>query len=219
MVRRPITKQCEVEGCDRVCTAKRAEFCRMHQYRVARYGSTDDPKTPRKCRGCGVVYAPDRADSTTCSRAECKVEAKRQDNRDRERRIFAETGEWRGRVQERKNLGIVESNRGRNRARDAEMPARKRYPASSEARDARRRLRKAQNTPLPAEVFTRSEIGDRDGWVCQLCGDPVDAELRWPDPESQSLDHVVPISKGGAHSRDNCQIAHLRCNVAKNDQV
>jgi 5-methylcytosine-specific restriction endonuclease McrA len=43
----------------------------------------------------------------------------------------------------------------------------------------------------------------------------VDRELRWPDPDSGSLDHVIPLIAGGEHSRENTQLAHWLCNVRK----
>lgn len=58
-------------------------------------------------------------------------------------------------------------------------------------------------------------IFDRDGWVCQLCGEPVYDKFSWPDPLSASLDHIIPISKGGEHTRSNVQLAHLGCNSRK----
>jgi hypothetical protein len=44
-----------------------------------------------------------------------------------------------------------------------------------------------------SEKFTRTEIGERDGWVCGICSDPIDKTLRFPDRQSQSLDHIVPL--------------------------
>lgn len=35
-------------------------------------------------------------------------------------------------------------------------------------------------------------------------------------PLSASIDHIVPIAKGGSHTRENVQIAHLFCNIEKN---
>lgn len=32
---------------------------------------------------------------------------------------------------------------------------------------------------------------------------------------SASLDHVVPLSKGGDHTRSNSVVAHLICNIRK----
>lgn len=36
---------------------------------------------------------------------------------------------------------------------------------------------------------------------------------------SVSLDHVVPLSQGGAHDPANVQLAHLTCNVRKGAQL
>jgi 5-methylcytosine-specific restriction endonuclease McrA len=68
------------------------------------------------------------------------------------------------------------------------------------------------------EYFKNTEIFERDGWACQLCGLPIDRDARKPDPLSVSLDHIVPISLGGAHSRANTQCAHLSCNVRKSNK-
>lgn len=66
-----------------------------------------------------------------------------------------------------------------------------------------------------SETFSASEIYDRDGWRCGLCNKRVDRRLKWPNPLSVSLDHIVPISVGGPHSRANVQCAHLGCNSRK----
>lgn len=78
--------------------------------------------------------------------------------------------------------------------------------------DAKRRALKAG---APTEPYTREEIAERDGYVCGLCGGGVDMELRWPDPHSPSIDHIVPLSRGGTDLKTNVQLAHLRCNVVK----
>ncbi len=44
---------------------------------------------------------------------------------------------------------------------------------------------------------------------------PIDRLLKYPDPDSLSLDHVMPLARGGEHAIDNVQAAHLRCNVRK----
>ena len=52
--------------------------------------------------------------------------------------------------------------------------------------------------------------------ICALCGKPVDFKLKFPHPLSATIDHIVPVSKGG-HPSDisNLQLAHLSCNRAK----
>lgn len=69
------------------------------------------------------------------------------------------------------------------------------------------------------ELFDREEIFDRDGWVCQLCHEPIDPNAKRPDLRCASVDHIVPISKGGEHSRANVQSAHLICNLTKGDRI
>ncbi|MDG3012389.1 HNH endonuclease [Rhodococcus sp. D2-41] len=68
------------------------------------------------------------------------------------------------------------------------------------------------------EVIERFEIGERDGWKCGICQGRINHSLRHPDPKSASLDHIVPISVGGTHTRENVQIAHLVCNVRKGNR-
>lgn len=56
--------------------------------------------------------------------------------------------------------------------------------------------------------------GSARGW-CGLCGEPIDPDATWPDPAMASVDHIVPVSRGGKHERANVQAAHLGCNVHK----
>lgn len=56
--------------------------------------------------------------------------------------------------------------------------------------------------------------------VCGICGRPVDQSLRFPDPMSRCIDHIVPIARGGHPSAmSNLQLAHLACNRAKADKL
>jgi hypothetical protein len=66
-----------------------------------------------------------------------------------------------------------------------------------------------------ADKVLFSDVVARDKWVCKICGKPVDKSLAYPDPFSPSLDHVVPVSKGGSHTLGNLQLTHLRCNLKK----
>jgi hypothetical protein len=77
----------------------------------------------------------------------------------------------------------------------------------------RRRARKLGNGD--SEKISRREIGERDGWVCGICEQSIDASLRWPDHRSQSLDHILPLVHGGTHTRVNVRITHLICNVRR----
>ena len=65
------------------------------------------------------------------------------------------------------------------------------------------------------ERVDRYKVFERDGWLCMICLMPVDRDAVWPDPKSVSLDHIVPLSRGGGHTYRNVQCAHLACNIAK----
>lgn len=59
----------------------------------------------------------------------------------------------------------------------------------------------------------------RDGNACGICSELIDASLKYPDPRSVSVDHVMPRSRGGADHMDNYQLTHLICNIRKQDKV
>jgi len=79
--------------------------------------------------------------------------------------------------------------------------------------------RRARMNAVPHEDFDRVEIFERDAWICQICSTPVDRERPWRKPNSPSLDHIVPIARGGEHTRANAQTACLRCNMRKGARV
>lgn len=81
------------------------------------------------------------------------------------------------------------------------------------------RQRKGRMKNAFVESVSRPILYERDRWVCGICGEPVDKNERHPSPWSPSLDHVIPLSKGGEHSYKNCQLAHLRCNIQKGDRM
>lgn len=97
-------------------------------------------------------------------------------------------------------------------------------PAERTARWERRRARwqrrrASRQGASVGPAFTVRDVVARDGWQCSLCGGGIDQELRHPHPMSLSLDHVMPLSRGGEHSLANAAAAHLVCNVAKGNRL
>lgn len=55
--------------------------------------------------------------------------------------------------------------------------------------------------------------------VCYICGKFVDKKLKFPHPMSATVDHVIPLSKGGSNDLDNLRLAHNICNRLKSDDI
>jgi 5-methylcytosine-specific restriction endonuclease McrA len=81
---------------------------------------------------------------------------------------------------------------------------------------ARRRDRHVRLFGTPRKIGLL-EIGERDHWACHICQLPVDRQAT--GNAKPSLDHVIPVSRGGPHSRENIKLAHLGCNIAKKDRL
>lgn len=62
------------------------------------------------------------------------------------------------------------------------------------------------------ERFSRDEIYQRDKGKCHLCG-------KLARKDDWDLEHVIPLSKGGAHARNNVAVAHPSCNGSKHARV
>lgn len=61
---------------------------------------------------------------------------------------------------------------------------------------------------VDAENFTLDEIYRRDGGECHLCEEPVSRD-------QATMDHVIPASLGGPHTRANVRLAHRSCNSSR----
>lgn len=56
--------------------------------------------------------------------------------------------------------------------------------------------------------------------ICGICGRPVDKSLKYPDPMSPTVDHIIPVSKrGDPVALENLQLAHRYCNRLKSDKL
>lgn len=55
----------------------------------------------------------------------------------------------------------------------------------------------------------------RDGAECHICRLPVLVLVVRSGPASPTVDHVVPLSKGGAPGMGNSKLAHRYCNSVR----
>ena len=54
---------------------------------------------------------------------------------------------------------------------------------------------------------------------CGICGEPIDYSLHYLDPMAYTVDHIIPLAKGGSDELDNKQAAHRDCNRGKSDRL
>jgi len=66
--------------------------------------------------------------------------------------------------------------------------------------------------PKQSVTFTRRNLYRRDRNTCQYCGcRPGTSEL--------SIDHVIPYSRGGRNTWENCVLACMKCNRKKGSRL
>lgn len=99
-------------------------------------------------------------------------------------------------------------------------PCRTAHNAADRTKTARENRRRARKRATQVDDFTNMEIYERDGWRCHICKRQVLTQPRRKrDPLMASLDHIVPLSQGGTHTRDNVACSHLRCNLRKHARI
>lgn len=69
------------------------------------------------------------------------------------------------------------------------------------------------------EQINHTEVFDDHGWICHLCGEEISRFAGRDDHMRVTLDHVIPLSRGGTHTRDNVKPAHWLCNMQKGNSL
>lgn len=211
----PREPHCQIGGCPYPSRSARIGMCEMHymrRRRGAQVERADDYCMPITCEYCGERTRGHKFCSERCasrsSRAcdhfavcrHCGVQFV-PDNRGRDRLYCSDAC-------------LNESLRARSKIyRDRDIDRRREKERAATYR------RKALKLGNGYEPVSRTAVFNRDGWVCGLCGDQIPRDAIWPNPMFGTLDHIVPLSKGGPHSEANLQAAHLRCNASKGNRV
>jgi 5-methylcytosine-specific restriction endonuclease McrA len=189
--------------------------------------------TLRQCRVCGAHFLGFKASGDLCSEA-CRQKAR------------LRACSWCGRMfvgaqekshlcssqcqsryhdarQERKS-GEVECRGCGKRVRfEKGFSSLRAYCSAACAKKTRRKhgkyQRKVRIKSQPSEVVTVAFLIQRDKGMCRLCGKAVDRKASVPHVESPTIDHVIPLAKGGAHTKANTQLVHYGCNMSKSDRL
>lgn len=96
----------------------------------------------------------------------------------------------------------------------------------SKKRQNRKHDKRLTRAKVIEQNITLEKLFKRDKGICLICG----TECDWNDCCRSndifiayglypSIDHIVPLAKGGNHTWDNVQLAHHYCNTLKSDKV
>jgi 5-methylcytosine-specific restriction endonuclease McrA len=73
-------------------------------------------------------------------------------------------------------------------------------------------LGRYNGVPRRELAFNRRNVYRRDNFQCQYCA-------ARPGLKQLSIDHVIPVSKGGENSWENCVVSCVRCNTRKGNRT
>lgn len=92
-------------------------------------------------------------------------------------------------------------------------------------RNWERKLERMNNAVIDRDI-SLDRLYSRDKGICYICGgkcdfkDYVERNGHFiAGPKYPSIDHVIPLSKGGKHSWENVKLAHHRCNTLKSNRI
>lgn len=82
---------------------------------------------------------------------------------------------------------------------------------------AEQRRRARERKAFVANV-NRKQIFKRDGHRCHICKAMTNPKATVPNPKAPTIDHIIPLSKGGTHEPANVATACFMCNCIKSDR-
>lgn len=184
---------CAAEQCGKPALSSRIAYCKMHYSRLQR-GSKDGLAPSRaNCVQCGRSLKG-RQQTTYCSHQCC-------------------VRHMRGTPEVRTCLSCGKAFPTWDRGGFCSPRCRR------DGNHAWAHRKRAKMRGSGAERFSRREIFERDGWRCQLCGKKTRRRVNRYHPQAPTLDHIIPIARGGSHTRANSQCAHRRCNLRKHTAI
>lgn len=213
---------CAAEGCDRAAT--RRQMCEMHYRRFKRNGTPhlqavvgidhgDGTRTCSRCvlRKAEAQFAVDKRLSSgrraLC--VECENTRRRTRYPEIADRVADQQREWRA---------LHEKHVRDRRRRYYEANPLPTILAATQAVHRRRAL--LSGVAADAGISIHS-LRARHGDSCPYCGTGMSFEAVSKGeyvPMRATIEHVIPVSRGGAHTWDNTILCCWRCNIRKNNR-
>ena len=201
-----------------ICLMCGHEFTRSYGFGGYRYCSSHcrDAAMTRRCEVCQQDFIAAVSGGRFCS-DDCRAEAARRytKKRDEERHYAA------GKVFQCKICGaqFLPQYATKKRAFCSDKCEKEQLRRNKRERGGNNTQR-AKRLGLPRQYFNEKRILERDKWTCYLCGQPTPPKLRGTyEPNAPEIDHIVPLSKGGAHIKENVACICRRCNGEKGNRT
>lgn len=199
------------------------------------------------CCVCGKEFVTARENRVTCGDPDCVAENRRRNNTRRcnEKGQNMPMEEWRALTAARKAenekrrqeqhdermrtaVCVICGNEFRTMSKSKSTCSSEcsKEKARRKSREyGRLRDRKLHGDAVVDNDITLEGLYERDGGVCYICGEKCDWEDRKIDGRYftagklyPSIDHVVPLARGGKNAWNNVRLAHRVCNSKKCDK-
>lgn len=205
-------KVCSVDGCEK--SASQNGMCTTHYQRVRFHGSVDLPER-------------DFIKNHECSVEGCDRQATRKGMCDKHYHRQKKYGDVNYTERMVGNKGrLCACGNGKIETLDMcrkcyikymrDNPEKYRF---KETQRRQSRVRRARERNAPSEPYTTEQVFNKTNGICGICGKKIRLGLDVGNPKRLTIDHIIPLSKGGTDYFDNVQPAHSICNSKKNNRV
>ena len=190
--------------CDRRCaTLARQVIVKARRQRIL------------NCLECNAEFRAAGEKRKYCSK-ECRYEASKKEQADKVKKYFA-------------NIypNGIKHKICRWCSQPMEVSAKRSYSGrlyhpdcSKEAEKARYRMKvvKRQKQLNPQRI-SHEQVVREYGTDCHICNEPIDLTLPRTSKLGLTVDHLIPLSRGGTDTLDNLRPAHWTCNRRKSDKL
>lgn len=222
-----LNSTCQWQDCDRPTFAR--GLCQRCHMRARRAGSLSTFRSPDvECSHCGTLFAEGTKSGKRFCSTECQglayKRAKAQERvsllGERNCAFCLEPVPLERRADAKHCSTECQQSdwyfRHGDRLRQA---ARSWAQANPDRRSEHHHRREARKAGIATERIDIDVVWARDNGHCWICSGLVDPDAKYPHPLSRSLDHIIPLAKGGSHTLNNVATAHLRCNISKKDRL
>jgi hypothetical protein len=177
-------------------------YCRTCQPIVRRWyrKQADQPAlAERACARCSIVFRPELGKpSMYCSKS-CK------DTRQRHPAIPTSC----------MLRQCADCNTPCRRRRNATRCERCQFITTATQQDANS-ARRAHIERAGDKDISWQTVGERDSWICHLCLKKVPQQPgKAKNPKGATVDHLIPLARGGEHVWENVGLAHRVCNTSR----